>query len=192
MVINVKDIGWLTLFGDPGHGAHASGIRGLLRGFSKRRPESRQDTTAGEKRARRWTLPKEGECKSWSLEELQVEYEILRRKYKEADQLYLDKAKITERKVTVHSENVANQCREWVHDCKKTLQSLEGDLKLVINKKGVKAVITHACKHPTQDNVNLATKEIHDADKRIRARCRNIGTSVKKMTEDLGKLRIIL
>ncbi|KAF4501381.1 hypothetical protein FAGAP_2427 [Fusarium agapanthi] len=155
-------------FKDPGHGTPPTGIRGLLRGFSKRRPESRQGTTAGKMRIRSWTLPNEGECKSWSLEELQLEYEILRRKYKEADQFYRDKAKITERKVTVHSENVANQCREWVHDCKTTLQCLEGDLKLIINKKDIKAVITQACKHPTQANVNLATKEIDDTDKRIR------------------------
>ncbi|KAF5580332.1 hypothetical protein FPCIR_10667 [Fusarium pseudocircinatum] len=158
-----------TPFEDHGHGAHATGIRGLLRGFSKRRPESRQDTTAGEMRERSWTLPKEEECKSWSLEELQQEYEILRRRYKEADQFYLDKAKITERKVTVHSENVANQCREWVHDCKKALQSLEGDLKLIINKKDIKAGIIQAYKHPTEANVNLAMKEIDNADKRIRA-----------------------
>ncbi|KAF4423793.1 hypothetical protein FACUT_10404 [Fusarium acutatum] len=153
---------------DPTPSAPATGICGLLRGFSKRRPESRHGTTAWEMQMRSWTPPDEGECKSWSLEELQLEYEILRRKYKEADQFYLDKAKIIERKVTVHSENMANQCREWVHDCKKTLQSLEGDRKLIINKKNVKAVITQACKDPTQANVNLAMKEIDDADKRIR------------------------
>ncbi|KAF5722776.1 hypothetical protein FMUND_2425 [Fusarium mundagurra] len=172
---------------DPSQGAHAIGIRGLLRAFSKRRPESRQVTTAGEMRPRSWTLPNEEECKSWSLEELQQEYEILRRKYKEADQFYLDKAKITERKVTVHSENVANQCREWVHDCKKTLQSLEGDLKLIINKKDVKAVITQACKNPEQGNVNLALKQIDDADKRIRAVQNEIRGYVDALRQWLGQ-----
>ncbi|KAF5977457.1 hypothetical protein FCOIX_6473 [Fusarium coicis] len=107
--------------------------------------------------------------------------------YKEADQFYLDKAKITERKVTVHSENVANQCREWVHDCKKTLQSLEGDLKLIINKKNVKAVITQACKHPTEDNANLALKRIDDADKRIRALQSEIRGYVDALREWLDK-----
>ncbi|KAF5700922.1 hypothetical protein FGLOB1_10483 [Fusarium globosum] len=60
-------------------------------------------------------------------------------------------------------------CREWVHDCKKTLQSLEESLRLVINKKEAQAAIAKACKHPEPENVHLAMKEISDADKRITA-----------------------
>jgi hypothetical protein len=82
---------------------------------------------------------------------------------------------------------VANQCRELVHDCKKTLQSLEGDLKLTNNKKNVKAVITQACKHPTEDNANLALKQIDDADKRIRALQSEIRGYVDALREWLDK-----
>ncbi|KAH7167684.1 hypothetical protein DER46DRAFT_295248 [Fusarium sp. MPI-SDFR-AT-0072] len=73
------------------------------------------------------------------------------------------------KKAISNAGNVANQCREWVHDCKKTFQSLEEALRLIINKKEAKAAIAQACKHPVPDNVRLALKEISDADKRIAA-----------------------
>ncbi|KAF5647272.1 hypothetical protein F52700_1574 [Fusarium sp. NRRL 52700] len=114
-------------------------IRGMLRALSVRQQEKNS-----------------GDCKSWSLEEIQQEYEILLKKYKDntLDQNYLVKAK----EIT-NARNVANQCREWVHDCKKTFQSLEE----------AQAAILQACKHPEPDNVHLAMKGISDADKRISA-----------------------
>ncbi|KAI1011553.1 hypothetical protein LB504_002519 [Fusarium proliferatum] len=158
-------------FEDPGHGPHATGIRGMLRALSVRQQEKNQEKRAARQRQQNWTLPDSGDCKNWSLEEIQQEYEILLKKYKEntRDQNYLVNASITNKKEITNAGNVANQCREWVHDCKKTLQSLEESLRLVINKKGAQAAIAKACKHPEPENVHLAMKEISDADKRITA-----------------------
>ncbi|PNP75582.1 hypothetical protein FNYG_10991 [Fusarium nygamai] len=102
---------------------------------------------------------------------LSQEYEILLKKYKDTtrDQNFLVNASTTNKKEITNAGNVANQCREWVHDCKKTLQSLEESLRLVINKKEAQAAVVRACKRPEPDNVHLAMKEISDADKRITA-----------------------
>ncbi|KAK2675747.1 hypothetical protein RAB80_007932 [Fusarium oxysporum f. sp. vasinfectum] len=158
-------------FEDLIHGAPATGIRGMLRGLSVRQQEKSQEKKAARLRTQNWILPDSGECKSWSLEEIQQEYEILLKKYKETtrDQNYLVNASISNKKAISNAGNVANQCREWVNDCKKTLQSLEEALRLIINKKEAQAAIAQACKHPVPDNVHLAMKEISDADKRIAA-----------------------
>ncbi|KAF4959628.1 hypothetical protein FGADI_1551 [Fusarium gaditjirri] len=91
------------------------------------------------------------------------------------------------RGMSVHSGNVANQCREWVYDCKKTMQSLEDALRLIINKKDAQAAITEACRHPTSDNVHLAMKEINDADKCIRALQGQIGGYVNALQQWLDE-----
>ncbi|ENH68999.1 hypothetical protein FOC1_g10010172 [Fusarium oxysporum f. sp. cubense race 1] len=140
-------------FEDPIHGAPATGIRGMLRGLSVRQQEKSQEKKAARLRTQNWILPDSGECKSWSLEEIN----------------YLVNASISNKKAISNAGNVANQCREWVNDCKKTLQSLEEALRLIINKKEAQAAIAQACKHPVPDNVHLAMKEISDADKRIAA-----------------------
>jgi flagellin-like hook-associated protein FlgL len=171
------------------HGTPATGLRGMLRGLSVRRLEKSLDKKAADQREQNWTLPDEGECKRWTLEELQQEYEILLKKYKQADrdQNDLVSASITDKKVTANAGNVANQCREWVHDCKKTLQSLEGAIRLIINKTDAKAAVAQACKHPTPDNVHLAMKEINDADRRIEALQSQIGGYVDALRQWLDK-----
>ncbi|KAG5753272.1 hypothetical protein H9Q72_005418 [Fusarium xylarioides] len=156
-------------FEDPSHGAPPTGIRGIFRALSVRQQEKSQEKKAARHRQQNWTLPDSGDCKSWSLEEIQQEYEILLKKYKDTtrDQNYLVNASITNKKEITHAGNVANQCREWVHDCKKTLQSLDESLRLVINKKEAQAAIVKVCKHPEPGNVYMAMKQISDADKRV-------------------------
>ncbi|KAF5605219.1 uncharacterized protein FSUBG_6604 [Fusarium subglutinans] len=156
---------------DPSHGEPPTGIRGIFRSLSVRQREKSQEKKAARQRQQNWTPPDSGDSKSWSLEEIQQEYEILLQKYKETtrDQNYLAKASITNKKELTNAGNVANQCREWVHDCKKTLQCLEESLHLVINKEETQAAIAKACKHPGPENVHLAMKGISDADKRITA-----------------------
>ncbi|SCO84988.1 uncharacterized protein FRV6_09115 [Fusarium oxysporum] len=141
-------------FEDLIHGAPATGIRGMLRGLSVRQQEKSQEKKAARLRTQNWILPDSGECKSWSLEEIQQEYEILLKKYKETtrDQNYLVNASISNKKAISNAGN-----------------SLEEALRLIINKKEAQAAIAQACKHPVPDNVHLAMKEISDADKRIAA-----------------------
>ncbi|CZR37062.1 uncharacterized protein FPRO_02678 [Fusarium proliferatum ET1] len=141
-------------FEEPIQGSHANGIRGMLRALSVRQQEKNQEKRAARHRQQNWTLLDSGDCKSWSLEEIQHEYEILLKKYKEntRDQNYLVNASITNKKEITNAGN-----------------PLVESLRLVINKKEAQAAIAKACKHPEPENVHLAMKEISDADKRITA-----------------------
>ncbi|KAF5534223.1 hypothetical protein FMEXI_11391 [Fusarium mexicanum] len=176
-------------FEDPSHDEPLIGIRGIFRALSIRQQEKSQEKKAARQRQQSWTLPDSGDCKSWGLEEIQQEYEILLKKYKETtrDQNYLVKASITNKKEITNAGNVANQCREWVHDCKKTLQCLEESLHLIIDKKETQATIAKACKHPEPENVHLAMKGISDADKRITALQTQIRGSVDALRQWLNK-----
>ncbi|KAF5252123.1 hypothetical protein FANTH_2871 [Fusarium anthophilum] len=158
-------------FEDPNHGEPPTGIRGIFRALSVRQQEKSQEKKAARQRQQNWTLPGSGT------------------KYKETtrDQNYLVKASITNKKEITDAGNVANQCREWVHDCKKTLQCLEESLPLVINKKEAQAAIVKACKHPEPENVHLAMKGISDADKRITALQTQIRGYVDALRQWLNK-----
>ncbi|KAF5970938.1 hypothetical protein FBULB1_9502 [Fusarium bulbicola] len=155
-------------FEDPGHGEPPTGIRGIFRALSVRQQEKSQEKKTARQRQQNWTLPDSGDSKNWTLEEIQQEYEILLKKYKETtrDQNYLVKASITHRKEIKNAGNVANQCREW---------------------EEIQAAIAKACKHPEPENVHLAMKGISDADKRITALQTQIRGYVDALRQWLNK-----